>query len=289
VEGNTYDARWKKQGRKFLVFLDIDKTITGSDIDFNTACNDLCLAICDAYGDGEAVLNFLREPPQPIGASKYANPALVTLSWNESAIGEKWQEGIFENEYCSDCKAGIGLRTTKPLKIDKFPKGNIGGFNQIMFSPVLLSSDFVGLLTDIESSNLGLIKVLSSKSRNVFYEVNGTPRLKQVGVLGGEYNQLNSWECTSCGHKSFSCSHPEMPDNYKYSNFCCVDDLPKNINEAFVIEDNIGRKNVCMALSRWNELKGLKHTKGISVSRLFVLPKDQIEREPKVRLEDCAN
>lgn len=289
MEGNTYDAKWKKQGENFLVYLVSDKTFKGSDIDFDTACEDLCLKICEEFGDGEAILNLLREPPQPEGASKYANPALVTLSWNEAAVGQKWQKNIYENGYCSACKAGMGKRTSELLKVDKFPKGNIGDFEQVMYSPVLLSSEFVSLLTKKEIKNLGLQEVLATRSKKKFYEVNGTPVLKQVGVKGAQYNHLSSWQCISCGYRSFSCNHPEMPDNYKFSNFCCIDDLPENCNEAFVIEDNIGRHNVCMSLRRWNKLKSLSQTKGITVDRLYVIPKEQADREPKVRIEANAN
>lgn len=52
MEGNTYPTRWKKQGDKFLVYLDSEKFIKGVDIDFETACEDLCLAICDRYAEG---------------------------------------------------------------------------------------------------------------------------------------------------------------------------------------------------------------------------------------------
>lgn len=165
MEGNTYPARWKKQGDKFLVYLDDDKTVKGSDIDFETACEELCLEICDRYADGEAVLNLLREPPQPSGVSKYASPALVTLSWNEAAEGQKWQVGLFEDGYCEACRSGIGKRTSTSLTADTFPKGNIGGFNQVMFSPLLLSEDFLSLFTEIERESFGLIEVVPTKKR----------------------------------------------------------------------------------------------------------------------------
>lgn len=290
MEGNTYPAKWKKQEDKFVVYLDDDKSIKGVDIDFETACEELCLAICDRYEDGEAVLNFLREPPEPSGVSKYANPALVHLSWNESAEGEKRQNGLFEGGYCKACGAGIGKRTTASLKVDILPKGNISDFNQIMFSPVLLSEDFLSLFSESEKERMGLQEVICNKTeKRRFFEVNGEPLLKQVGIKGGKYNSLSSWECKSCGYKSFSCTHPEMPDNYKYTDFICGNDLPNDMHEAFVIEDNIGRKMVCMPLKRWNQLNNHKYAKGVSAGRVYVLPKDQIERDPIVRIEANAN
>ena len=290
MEGNTYQARWKKQGDKFLVYLDDDKTVKGLDIDFETACEELCLEICDRYADGEALLNLLREPPQPSGVSKYANPALVTLSWNESAEGQKWQEGLFEGVYCEACKGGVGKRTSKNLTAETFPKGNIGDFNQVMFSPLLLSEDFLSLFTDSERDSFGLIEVISTKKRKKrFFEINGLAALKQVGVKGGKYNLLASWECQSCGHKSFSCTHPNMSDNYKYSGFCSKSDLPSNLNNAFVIEDNIGRKMICMPLKQWKMINNHKNTKGVTADRLYVLPDDQVDRNPSVRIEANAN
>lgn len=290
MEGNTYPARWKKQGDKFLVYLDDDKTVKGSDIDFETACEDLCLEICDRYADGEAVLSFLREPPQPSGVSKYANPALVTLSWNEAAEGEAWQDGLFEGGYCKACRGGIGERTSTSLTAKTFPKGNIGDFNQVMYSPLLLSEDFLSLFSDSERESFGLIEVISTRKRkNRFFEVNGAAVLKQVGVKGGKYYSLSSWECQSCGYKSFSCTHPDMPDNYKYSDFCSKSDLPSDLSNAFVIEDNIGRKMICMSLKKWKKINNHKNAKGVSADRIYVLPEDQVDRNPSVRIETNAN
>lgn len=290
MEGSTYSARWKKQGEKFLVYLDKDKTVRGLDIDFDTACEELCLGICDRYADGEAVLNFLREPPQPTGVSKYANPALVSLSWNETAEGEKWQEGLFEGGYCEACRGGIGKRSSKSIIVESLPRGNIGDFNQVMFSPLLLSEDFLSLFSESEIESFGLIEVITTKKRKKkFYEVNGEAVLKQVGVKGGKYNSLVSWQCPSCGHKSFSCTHPEMPDNYKYTDFISKSDLPSDLNKAFIIEDNLGRKVICMSLKQWKKVNNHKNAKGVSADRVYVLPEEQVDRKPFVRIETNAN
>lgn len=290
LEGNTYPARWKKRGDKFLVYLVDDKTVKGLDIDFETACEELCLEICDKYADGEAVLNLLREPPQPSGISKYANPALVTLSWNDDSEGKKWQEGLFERGYCDACKGGMGKRMSTNLKVETFPRRNIGSFNQIMFSPLLISEDFLSLFTDSERGSFGLIEVISTKkTKKRFFEVNGLAALKQVGVKGGKYNSLASWECRSCGHKSFSCTHPDMPNNYKYSDFVSKSDLPSDLSKAFVIEDNIGRKMICMSLKQWKMINNHKNAKGVSADRIYVLPDDQADRNPTVRIETNAN
>lgn len=290
MEGNTYPARWKKQGDKFVVYLTSDKAIKGIDFDFETACDELCLAICERFADGEAVLNLLREPPQPSGVSKYANPALVTLGWNESANGNDKQDSLFEGGYCEGCRAGIGTRSAVPLDVEMLPKGNIGSFNQIMFSPLLLSEGFLGLLTETEKQRLGLQSVICAKNkRRKFFEVNGEPSLKQVGVKGGKYYSLSSWQCKLCGHKSFSCTHPEMPDNYKYTNFISATDLPKDLSEAFVIEDNMGRKTVCMSLARWHQINSNKYAKDVLADRIYVLPEEQIERSPQVKVKSIVN
>jgi len=286
LEGNTYAAKWQKRGKCFRVFLDQDHSVYGSDVDFETACEILCLNICDRYGDGEAVLNLLREAPQPEGVSKYANPALVTLSWNESAYGETYQEGLFEGGYCAACKKGIGPRTNQSLVVDKYPKGDIGDFNQFEFSPLLLSSDFLTLFTESERKRFGLQEVIClKKTKKTFYEITGRPVLKQVGVKGADYHSLTSWECEVCGHKSFSCKHPEMPDSYKFSDFVSILDIPENLNEAFIIEDNIQRLMICMTLARWNEMNNHENARGVSADRVYVLPDEQIDRDPIVRIQ----
>lgn len=80
-----------------------------------------------------------------------------------------------------------------------------------------------------------------------------------------------------------------MPDNYKFSDFCSKPDLPNDIIEAFAIEDNIGRKMICMPLKRWNQLNNHKNAKGVSADRIYVLPEGQVERDPFVRVETNAN
>lgn len=290
MEGNTYIVSWKKQGDKYKVYLKENEDFNGIDIDFETACDELCLNICEMLGDGEAVLSLTREPPQPQGVSQYARPALVTLSWNESARGEKYQENLFEGGYCSACLSGIGKRTTNPLVVDLFPKGNIGDFHQFEFHPVLLSDAFLSLLTEKERNNLGLQEVVcTKKTRRKFKEVNGKPVFKQVGVKDGNYTSLSSWQCESCGYKMFSCTHPELPDNYKYSSFCAASDLKSKLDDIFVVEDTMGRKMVCLKLIRWKQLIGKPESKGISADRLYVLPDEQVERNPMVRIEHQAN
>ncbi len=290
MEGNTYSATWKLKGGKYYVFLEDDQKVKGVDIDFETASEELCLNICEKFGDGEAVLKFSRQPPVPSGVSRYANPAIVTLGWNESIGGPKWQDKLFEGGYCKACRVGLGERTHTPLELSSLPRGLIGSFDQIMYSPVLLSQELLDCFSDAEKDRLGLIPTLvSKKTDRKFYEVNGGPLLKQVGVKGVNYDTLASWECGVCGHKSFSCSHPEMPDSFEYTNFCAKSDLPEEIDSAFVIQDNVGRKMVCMSLKHWKKINKIKKLKGVLADRLFVLPDEQIERDPAVRIEAQAN
>jgi hypothetical protein len=95
LEGNTYLMNWMKQGEKYQVYLKDKKDLKGVDFDFETACDELCLNIREVYGDREAILTFIREPPQPSGISNYTHPALVTLSWNECATVKKYQKELF--------------------------------------------------------------------------------------------------------------------------------------------------------------------------------------------------
>ena len=83
--------------------------------------------------------------------------------------------------------------------------------------------------------------------------------------------------------------HPEMPDNYKYTDFCASSDLPDDRKSMFLIEDNIGRTLICFTLARWKQINGLPESKGVSADRLYVLPDDQIERDPKVRIDNTVN
>ncbi len=78
-----------------------------------------------------------------------------------------------------------------------------------------------------------------------------------------------------------------MPQNYKYTDFISVNDLPRK--EQSVFEDNIGRKMVGMHFWRWKQLRGNSGSKGLSAERIYVLPENQIERDPNVRIESHAS
>lgn len=288
-EGKVYDATWKKRGSNYVVSLVASPKITASDKDFDLACDELCLEISERFGDGEAVLNIQREAPIPEAARKYLTPSLLTLGWNESGYGDTWQEGLFENEYCPACRSGLGKRTSKPLVVKRPPKGNIGSYDHMMCNFLLVSKGLVSFFSEEEVNRFGLQKVkLEGRGKKEFFEVLGEPCLKQVGVKGGEYYSIPSWECASCHTKSFSCSHPELPDNYQYSDFAVQNDLPQNVDSAFIIEDNIGRRLICMSSKRWMEIKRNHNVYGILTSRLYVIPEVQADRDPEVRVETNA-
>lgn len=290
MEGDTYPCSWKKKGKLYVVYLESDDRIRAAHEDFEFACDELCLKICEATGDGEAVLSHRREPPLPDAVAKYSRPALVTLGWNEVAHGEKWQEGLFEGGYCARCRGGVGARTPKPLEAEKLPRRNIGGFDQIMFSPLLLSAELVSLFDDEEVAAFDLLEVRSAgKSKRRFFEVRGDSLLNKVGVIGGKYYNLMSWQCRECGFKAFSCTHPELPDNYRFASFCALSDLPDPLDRAFVIGRDSSKKQICMPIARWDRIKHDPKASGVLADRIYALPDEQVDRDPKVRIEDEAN
>ena len=152
---------------------------------------------------------------------------------------------------------------------------------------LLISEDLASMFTDEEVKRFRLQEVeLGGRSKRRFFEVLGQPRVKQVGVKGGNYHQLSCWECASCHTRSFSCSHPELPDNYQYTDFVVREDLPRNLDSAFIIEDSVGRRLICMSPGRWMEIRKNNDVGGVLTSRLYVIPETQADRDPRLKLEE---
>jgi hypothetical protein len=279
LEGHTYPAQWKKQGKRFVVHLAADAAVRGVDEDFDGACEELCMAIAELTGDGEAVLDLLRPAPEPPGALRYLDPPLVAIGWNETATGEPWQDGLFEGGYCGTCESGIGPRTSRPLQVKTLPKGNIGGFYQRMSNFVLLSEGFLSLLHPAEREAVAPREVVAPRNaKRRFFEITGEPALRMVGVRGGKYWTLACLHCAACGYRQFSCSHPELPQSS--ADFIAREDLPEGLAHGFLLEDPLGRRRLCMRRARWSQLKRSPHAAGVLADRVHVLPDDEVEREP---------
>ena len=64
-EGNVYRATWKKSGSSYVVSLTESPEIAASNDDFELACEELSLNVCENFGDGEAVLDMQRDTRSP--------------------------------------------------------------------------------------------------------------------------------------------------------------------------------------------------------------------------------
>ena len=217
--------------------------------------------------------------------------SLVQLGYNDSAVGPRWQTGLYENGYCDACLSPLGVRTAAPLVVTKLPRADIANFYQVMGRHLLVSDRLLSLFTKAEVSRLRPRPiVLSSKSsrHRQFFEVTGHPIGSHVAVVGGALWELASWRCPHCGFLALNGFHPRLPQKALYNSFVSEADLPSREGGAFFVAHS-GSLGITMSEKRWASFR--VSAAGISLwpTRVFVIPEHHALRDAEVRIEKQAN
>lgn len=243
---------------------------------------------------GPRPLNF-GVRPMHISLAKpvlpYSDPDLVEIGWNDCAVGPKYQD-LYEGGYCDACLAPIGPRNSARLEVSKTPKSDICGFEQRVNQIHLVSDVVLAAFSVAEQAAVGPRGVSFQKKSSVrrnFHEVTGAPVISHVGVLGGKYLRLATWQCSSCGYRAFSCTHPSLTDTARASCFVARSDITFDIDQAFLARDALGRTRICMSFARFRRL--VDDLPGVSLwpSRVFCLSDEEVDRCPRTPLLDDAN
>src|SRR6266540_4232314 len=127
MEGRVYLCSWTKQGDRFRLWVKLQPSVAAEGASFDEANERLWDAICDAYGDGEAVTEFDPARPADPRSSWYRRAAVVAIHCNSRADVASF-EPYFVGGFCPDCGTPRGPRNELRLVVDRIEAGADGAF-----------------------------------------------------------------------------------------------------------------------------------------------------------------
>lgn len=255
--------------------------LEASSTDFGDACEELSSQICLKFGDGEAVLDFDPAPPTIEGDGVGVSRDFVALSCNAGAHEVRGDRRLYDGGFCPDCENGVGKRTDVPRLLKEVPDGDVG----ILWGScaTLVSDDFLNILSDEERSLLRLIPTERVKpGKKKFYELVGDAIATRVGILGSKL-VVGDLECERCGFFSDPWpEHANLPTEAQVA--IARADLPSKLPSFFVVGQNGGNVEICMAKERWLEMRGKKGAKKALGAPLVLLSECFVDRQPKRKI-----
>jgi hypothetical protein len=265
-EGNVYLCVWAKRGNRLTLALKDNPKIKVSAPELDEAEEKMWDLLCEKFGDGEAVLQYVTPPPVAATefAARYGRPHLVSVSGNDSMGGLINEKEVHPKGYCRDCQDPLVTTKVTP-EYDYVPAsdGAVGNF---------FSEQFLSLLTPKEKKALQLVPVIGPRrAKKTFFKVTGAAVADFVGVPGFEGLCLD--RCRRC-KRALTIMYLR---NNKLYTFIALDDLPKPLPAVFVAghDENI---SVCMTRERFSQLLGKPGTRNITSSRVWVVPDKQFVR-----------
>lgn len=274
IEGNVYLCDWAKRGKKFLITLQQDSNISVAGQDFDEAEEMMWELLCEKFGDGEAVVEYVKPLPKSAFQKKYGIPEILSVSGN-GGHGRLLNEGeVLISRICEVCKRTLSQRTKAIAEWDYLPNSD-GAVSFKTGIGDIYSEDFLSLFSDEEKSNLSLIPVRGpEKTRKRFFELlPGNPKANYVGVP--RFPGLLNKRCETC--KSFRFTYLHNNDLFQ---FIARRDLPEKISGLFVIGDSKS-VNLCMTRERYQKIVGKKGTKDIMSRQIWVVPDNRFVRKPE--------
>lgn len=236
-----------------------------------------------------AVIEYVRPLPKNSLESLYATPEIYSVTGDaqfETVIGHRgnetsqekrarleWQKNLFEGGCCHKCGHGFGPRTNLPLEVEYIDSRFDGafGFRGQNNWAVLVSAEFLDLLTDAERHYLGLKPVILPKRyRRRYFEVTGPEGQAFVSV---SRFKAGGWRCDACDYSTWGYWVQEM----SIRNFIAKQDLPTLLSSVFTV----GRHpeiHLCMTAERWRGLVGKKGTRGFTSNLIGVASEHEVQR-----------
>jgi hypothetical protein len=283
VEGNIYKCGWKKNGRRYQLWVQSHPQVSVESAEFDEGYDELADGICRSFGDGEAILEFEPAPPVSKTSKKYLTPDIVLIGFHRFAEGPWWSDGLFTKGYCRFCAMGMGERTDQSAVVEKAAPHDVLGLRSGNYGTTLrlFSEEFLGLLSENEKASFRFQEVENrSRIQKTFKELRATPLLGYVGFKGAKYNQLSCWRCANCGYRAIHPKHPLL--GFDVSRFIAAADLPTSLPSCFVIGQGVNLDFV-MTRERWMQIRGKPGTKGIEPVKIGVIPESELVRNPKLR------
>jgi hypothetical protein len=210
MEGHTYYCDWKKTRGQYRVWLVKNTAVAATGDNLAAAEEDLYEQICLRYGDGEAVIEYIRALPDSEFPREFATPFYYCVSPNVWISMQSNLQDLYEGGCCMACDHSKGKRNQHPVVVDEFPpygdmltliKGHFGEGS--MLKAVVISERLAKLLQLEEYFTLRAV-VASKKSRKKYFELiphQASQVVAAVAVKNAAQRLGEDWGyiCDECG------------------------------------------------------------------------------------------
>jgi len=283
IEGNVYLCDKKKKWGKYRLELQENRDIKTSGYDLELCKVEIYEQILDAYGDGEAVLEFIPEKSKKLKTGTYL---YTELGYNES-VDILNENSLFEGGICPKCSYGIGDRTEELLNLERKPKNNLVSitykkrkyddeFNRVFPKVNIYSKKFLNLFTKDEKLLFDTKSVLLKGKESEYVELIPKKIVLHSGHKGAQYptEYLQSWRCSECKRENYLVDASNIyRDDYIFLN-------PNDIRDSstmFFMSQGM-HTSLVVRTDRWAQLlQHKKETKGIVTNPVVILEEKYVE------------
>jgi len=275
-EGNIYLSSWSLKDGKYVLYAQDNpkKVIVHENID--TAKELLAESIHEWTEDGEAIVELVPAIKQQ---KKFGLSGYLTFGYNESVYPvEKKATNVYFDERCKNCGLGIGKRNSKTLELERLPKDNVVGITGLYPNTTIYRKDFIEPILKESDCVYDLSEVYFDEKSTNYVEVFSDELVSKVGFADSEYftSFQQSWNCSTCGRKSFSFSNNAYKNVSLYLPLKQLEKLPK----VFFADALIGGLSVCVRDDIWESAVSTKKKKALSEG--CVLLKEEFVEMPEL-------
>ena len=269
MEGNVYLCSWLKSRRKYTIFLVGNEDIKAAGNTFDEAEEKILENICLNFGDGEAIVEYVKPLPKTEFEKKHGIPGIVSVSGNDGFGTLLNAEDRPDQPICPLCERKRFSPMPVAPKYDMLCSSDgavMGDLNPVF------SDSFFSLFTKKELSEFKLRKIIGAKRpKKEFFEILGVPKIFYVGFR--KFPGLLNKKCKKCGIGC--CTYLNENKLYK---FIALEDLLKPIPKIFIVGDDDGSIDLCLTSEKYNELIGRRGMKNICSSRIWIVKGHEIVR-----------
>lgn len=274
TEGNTYDAKWEREGRDYVAWLVRRPRQRVRGRTEEELCEQLWEIALNAYGDGEACINL--EPPLPVAkaAAGYFEPEWFRLSNNEGFHRDGPSVSLYREGQCSFCRAGLGGRNDTERVITGELKGHLGFVWWVLPSVTLVSDPFLAYLRRRLKDKVRAFPCrAATRPRKQMWELELTGEVAQVCHRDATHN--DGVVCPRCGTARFGgFVHPPIQKGYSYA--ISRADLPR-LKRGLAIAEAGEDRDLIVDRKTAADIKA-RGFKGVLFDRLALLPPREIGR-----------
>ena len=282
TEGSSYQCDWLKSGRIYKIWLVDNPQLFYKGTSFFEAEDGVLEKICLEYGDGEAVIEYIKELPDSEFPIRYSRPFYYFLTANSWGHLESEYEMFYEGGVCEICHRcfDIRTRTDQSIVLKSFPKE--GDFLLVEKTRSILVSEKLAIALDLDKiANLKEV-ISSKKTRKKYFEVfpaQKNPIMPEVAVKEqADYlGEFQGWECSKCGNSTM---HYYADTHFNkvipFSSLVKLDN-----KDVFLMKGAIA-----VSGEKWRKVMAENKIKRVSVHQLGIAQDTDIDPNPTIEIKE---